>query len=122
MSAKRWWIPLAALAPLVFGASGPVRADQQQYVVIYVELLPAVQDHGAQLLDRLAALGRASGANSFTVNQEIQRSNFYVLLETWKNAGAYQAFLKQPKTQALLAQIGSFLEAPFDERDGTLIE
>lgn len=122
MSAKYWSLPLLALAPLVFAAPAPAGADQQQYVVVYVELLPALQEPGADLLDALAAFGRRRGANSFSVNQEIGRSNFYVLLETWKSASDYQAFLKLDKTQALLKQIGHFLEAPFDERDGTLIE
>ncbi len=122
MSAKYWSLPLLALAPLVFAVPTPARSDQQQYVVVYVELLPAVQEPGADLLDALAAFGRRRGANSFSVNQEFGRSNFYVLLETWKSASDYQAFLKLDKTQALLKQIGHFLEAPFDERDGTLIE
>jgi quinol monooxygenase YgiN len=122
MSAKYRSLPLLALAPLVFATPAPARADQQQYVVIYLELLPALQEPGADLLDALAAFGRRRGANSFSVNQEIGRSNFYVLLETWKSASDYQAFLKLDKTQALMKQIGHFLEAPFDERDGTLIE
>ena len=122
MSAKYRSLPLLALAPLVFATPAPARADQRQYVVVYVELLPALQEPGADLLDALASFGRRRGANSFSVNQEIGRSNFYVLLETWKSASDYQAFLKLDKTQALLKQIGHFLEAPFDERDGTLIE
>jgi len=123
MSKKRWWLPLSAIAPLVFGAPTPVHADQQQYVVVYVEFLPAVQKFGAQLLQRLADIGGASpGAISFTANQQIDRPNFYVLVEVWKNAAAYQTFKNAPTTQALIQKIQHFLEAPFDERDGTLIE
>jgi quinol monooxygenase YgiN len=119
MQTKDWLLPLLALALLTFAALGPARADQEQFVVTYVEFLPAKQDRGGELLEQLARLGRRSGALSFTANREIQRPNFFVLLEIWKNANARIAF--EPKTQALLAQITPLLEAPLDVRPGTLI-
>jgi quinol monooxygenase YgiN len=127
MPAKYWLLPLFALAVLGFAAHGPARADQEQFVVTYVEFLPreflpAERDIGGELLEQLAALGRRQGAISFTVNQEIQRPNFFVLLEIWMNAGARAAFEDLPQTKALLAQIQPLLEVPFDERPGTLIE
>jgi len=48
MPAKYWLLPLFALAMLVFAAHGPARADQEQFVVTYVEFLPA--KHGNLLL------------------------------------------------------------------------
>ena len=48
MPAKYWLLPLFALALLVFAAHGPARADQEQFVVTYVEFLPA--KHGSLLL------------------------------------------------------------------------
>src|SRR5262249_48729692 len=115
MSAKHWSLPLLALAPLALTAPGPARADQQQYVVVYVEFLPAVQDRGAQLLQRLADVGRASpGAISFSATQQLDRSNFYVLIEVWRNAMAHQDFQNSATTKALIKQIQPFLEAPFD--------
>ena len=123
MSLRRWSLMLVATAVLYLGVPGPALADQQQYVVVYVEFLPTVQKFGAQLLKRLADLGAASpGAISFTANQQIDRQNFYVLIEIWKNADAYQAFKNAATTQALIQKIQPYLEAPFDERDGTLIE
>jgi quinol monooxygenase YgiN len=123
MSIKRWSLMLAAAAPLVLGAPAPLLADEQQYVVVYVEFLPAVQKIGAQLLQRLADLGAASpGAISFTANQQIDRENFYVLVEIWKNSAAYTNFKNSANAQALIQKIQRYLEAPFDERDGTLIE
>jgi quinol monooxygenase YgiN len=122
MPAKYWLLPLLALAPLTF-AHGPARAaDQEQFVVTYVEFLPANQDRGEELLERLAALGRRKGAISFTANQQIQRPNFFVLLEIWQNANARQAFENLDQTQALLSRIQPLLEVPFDERPGTLVE
>jgi quinol monooxygenase YgiN len=118
-------MPLLAVALLAFAAHGPARADQEQeqFVVTYVEFLPANQDVGGALLELLAALGRRQkGAISFTANQEIQRPNFFVLLEIWQNANARQAFENRASTMALLARIQRLLEVPFDERPGTLIE
>jgi quinol monooxygenase YgiN len=123
MPAKYRLLPLLALALLTF-AHGPARAaDQKQFVVTYVEFLPANQDLGEALLEVLAALGRRqNGAISFTANQEIQRPNFFVLLEIWRNAKARQDFEDLEQITALLAQITPLLEAPLDVRPGTLIE
>jgi quinol monooxygenase YgiN len=120
--AKYWSMPALVLAPLMLAMPAAAQ-DSREFVVTYVEFLPAAQDHGAPLLERLAAIGRAaSGAISFSANQEIQRPNFYVLIEVWNSAAAHQAFQNSPATQALLKQIQPFLEAPFDERGGTLVE
>ena len=122
MPAKYRLLPLLALALLTF-AQGPARAaDQEQFVVTYVEFLPAKQDRGEELLERLAALGRRNGAISFTANQEIQRPNFFVLLEIWTNAAARTDFENRNQTKRLLGRIQPLLEVPFDERPGTLIE
>jgi quinol monooxygenase YgiN len=122
MPAKYWLLPLLGLALLALTAHRPARADQEQFVVTYVEFLPAKQDRGEELLEQLARLGRRNGAISFTANQEIQRPNFFVLLEIWQNANARQAFENLGRTQTLLGRIQPLLEVPFDERPGTLIE
>jgi quinol monooxygenase YgiN len=122
MPAKYWLLPLLALAVLGFVAHGSARADQEQFVVTYVEFLPAKQDRGEELLEQLARLGLRNGAISFTANQQIQRPNFFVLLEIWRNAKARQDFENLGPTQALLNRINRLLEVPFDERPGTLIE
>ena len=126
MPAKYWLLPLLGLALLALTAHRPARADQEQFVVTYVEFLPAKQDRGEELLEQLARLGRRNGAISFTIsftaNQEIQRPNFFVLLEIWQNANARQAFENLGRTQTLLGRIQPLLEVPFDERPGTLIE
>ena len=55
MPAKYWLLPLFALALLVFAAHGPARVDQEQFVVTYVEFLPAKQDRGEELLEPTGA-------------------------------------------------------------------
>ena len=122
MPARYWLLPLFALALLAFPAHGRAQAAAEEFVVTYVEFLPADKDRGGELVEQLAALGRRNGAISFTANQEIQRPNFFVLLEIWQNANARQVFENLAQTQALLGQIQPLLEVPFDERPGTLIE
>ena len=123
MSARFWSLPLLALILLAFAGPKPAQAAQQQYVVVYVEFQPDLRAHGAKLLEQLAALGRGSpGVVSFSANSQIDRANFYVLVEIWQNAMAYQDFKTSAATTALISQIEPFLEAPFDERDGVLIK
>lgn len=121
MPTKYWLLPLFALSLLAFAAHGSAGPDQEQFVVTYVEFLPAKQDPGEDLLERLAALGRRNGAISFTANQEIQRPNFFVLIEIWPSANARQNFEALGQTQALLSRIQSLLEAPLDVRPGNLV-
>jgi quinol monooxygenase YgiN len=102
--------------------SRPGKADVQQYVVVYVELYPGSESSGERILDQLAANARTVGASRFDVDQEVQRSNFFVLIETWPNQAAYNTFLALAKTQTLFTQLAQFQIAPLDERDGTLIQ
>jgi quinol monooxygenase YgiN len=121
MVGKTWWLLLLTFAPLVLAAPAPAWADETQYVVIYVEFQPNTRPQGAKLLGQLAALGRASpGVISFSANSQIDRANFFVLIETWQSATAYQNFKNSAAT--LISQIEPLLEAPFDERDGVLIK
>ena len=76
-----------------------------------------------QKLDQLAALAdKSAGLISFGVNQQIGRPNFYSLVEIWRDNASYQTFVNAASTQALLTRIQPLLEAPFDERPGTLVE
>lgn len=46
---------LIALLLLVCATPRPAKADAQQYVVVYVELLPGSESSGERVLDQLAA-------------------------------------------------------------------
>jgi quinol monooxygenase YgiN len=124
MAGKFWSLTLVGLASLLMAAApGPAHADPQQYVVTYVEFQPAFKEVGGELLEQLATLGlKSRGAIRFSVNPEIGRPNFYVLVEIWDDANSRQKFESRDKTQTLLDAIQPLLEAPFDERPGTLIE
>jgi quinol monooxygenase YgiN len=122
MFVKRWCGAVFVLLVLASAALRPAYADVQQYVVVYVEFIPGSESSGERVLDQLASRALAAGALRFDVDQEVQRSNFYVLVETWNNQASYEAFLNSAATQALFTQLAQFQIAPLDERDGTLIE
>jgi quinol monooxygenase YgiN len=94
----------------------------QQYVVVYIELAPGSEAHGERLLDQLATVAFTAGALRFDVDKEVQRPNFFVLIETWSNQATYTAFKNSSLTQTLFAQLAQHQIAPPDERDGTLIQ
>jgi quinol monooxygenase YgiN len=122
MFAKHWLRGLLVLLQVTCAAPQLARADVQQYVVLYIELAPGSEASGKQILNQLAGVAFTAGALRFDVNNEVQRSNFYVLIETWNNQAAYNAFLSSATTQALFTQLAQLEIAPVDERDGTLIQ
>jgi len=123
MSAKHWLLGLLVLLQVTCAAPQLARADTQVYVVVYIELAPGSSEaSGRKILDQLASLALTAGALRFDVNREVQRSNRYVLIETWDSQTAYNAFLGSATTQALITQLVQLEIAPQDERDGILIQ
>jgi quinol monooxygenase YgiN len=122
MFAKHWWRGLVALLLVTGAVPQLARADTQQYAVVYIELAPGSEAHGERILDQLAVVAFTAGALRFDVDKEVQRSNFYVLIETWSNQAAHDAFMASSITKALFAQLAKVEIAPPDERDGTLIQ
>src|SRR5215471_2294970 len=104
MFAKHWWLGLLVLLQVTCAAPQLARADVQQYAVVYIELRPGSEASGERILDQLAAVAFTAGALRFDVDKEVQRSNFYVLIETWSNQAAHDAFLSSATTQALFTQ------------------
>jgi quinol monooxygenase YgiN len=101
------------------------QAVQHQYVVVYGELAP---NHSAlrqarPLLNHLVELAnQASGLISFSANTEIERPNFFSLVEVWQDAASYAAFSGATDTQQVLQYLRPLLIAPLDERDGNLVQ
>lgn len=110
------------VAALLVTVAVPAWADVQQYVMVYGEFKPANTKAGSRVLDDLATQALASGALRFDVLQQLDRPNFFGLFEIWSNQSAYDAFLTSPGTPAIFGQLAALLQAPLDERDGTLIE
>jgi quinol monooxygenase YgiN len=122
MFAKHWWQGLFALLLVTGAVPQLARADTQEYAIVYIELTPGSQAQGERILDQLAQVAFTAGALRFDVDKEVQRSNFYVLIETWSNLAAHDAFMASSITKALFAQLAKVAIAPPDERLGTLIQ
>jgi len=98
---------------------------QTQYVVVYGEVAPSgrVIRQAQSLLNYLAEIAQqANGAILFSVNTEVERPNFFSLVEIWQDAAAYAAFPSASGTQQVVQQLQPLLIAPLDERDGNLVE
>src|SRR5712691_11821550 len=117
MFAKHWLRGLLALLLVTCAAPQLARADVQQYVVVYIELAPGSEASGERILDQLALVAFTAGARRFDVDKDVQRSNFYVLIETWSNQATYDLFLSSSITKALFTQLAQLQIAPLDERD-----
>src|SRR5215470_14645835 len=113
MFAKHWLRGLLALLLVTCAAPQLARAQVvQQYAVVYIELAPGSQAAGERILDQLATVAFTAGALRFDVDKEVQRSNFYVLIETWSNTATYQAFLASSVAQSLFAKLAQHQIAP----------
>jgi quinol monooxygenase YgiN len=122
MFAKYWLQALITFLLVMCAAPQVARAAVPQYVVVYIELAPGSEASGERILDQLAVAAFTAGARRFDVDKEVQRSNFFVLIETWSDQATYTAFQNSSITQTLLTQLTPLLIAPLDERDGTLIQ
>ena len=98
---------------------------QTQYVVVYGEVAPSGRAirQAQSLLNYLAELAKqANGSILFSVNTEVERPNFFSLVEIWQDATTYAAFTSASGTQQVVQQLQPLLIAPLDERDGNLVE
>ena len=106
---------------------GPTYAQtvQTQYVVVYGEVAPSGRAvrQAQSLLNYLAELAQqANGSLLFSVNTEVERPNFFSLVEIWQDAAAYTAFTSASGVKQVVQQLQPLLIAPLDERDGNLVE
>jgi quinol monooxygenase YgiN len=120
---KKSLVFLLVAALSSFAGPAGAQPDPLQFVVIYVEFKPADTKAGGRLLGDLASQGLASaGVIRFDVLHQVDRRNFFALFEIWSSAQTFAAFQSSSATQAILTQLAPLLEAPFDERDGNLLE
>ncbi len=105
--------------------SARAKAAAQQYVVVYGEFRPdpSAIHQGERQLEYLTDLARrAVGSIHFAAYTQIDRNNFFSLVEVWQDSASYTAFLNATNTQKALADLKPHLIAPLDERDGNLVE
>jgi quinol monooxygenase YgiN len=108
----------SASIPSTVGPSGPL------YVVTYVELLQEgnVALGQDELLDYGAATSKVNGSRvlSYSVLQQLDRSNRYAVLEIWDSQASYNAWQSLATTSNFVAEIKPLLGSPFDHRLGVL--
>ena len=120
--ATKLWV-LVTLVPALLGVAAVSRAQEQQYVVIYIEAQPQQTNRAKQLVDDLASRSlKSAGVVNFTTLQQIDRPSFFTLVERWNSADAYQAYKASSTWQDFLGRITPLLAAPLDERPGVLLE
>ena len=98
---------------------------QTQYVVVYGEVAPSERAirQAQSLLNYLAESAKQSnGSILFSVTTEVERPNFFSLVEIWQDAATYAAFTSASGTQQVVQHLRPLLIAPLDERDGNLVE
>jgi quinol monooxygenase YgiN len=115
----------AALSATCSVTSAYAQPAQLQYVVVYGELAPrsSVLRQAQPLLSHLADLAKqATGSIYFAINAEVERPNFFSLVEIGQDATSYTAFTGATNTQQVIQYLKPLLIAPLDERDGNLVQ
>jgi len=103
----------AALTP-AFAQQAPVG---EQYVVTYVETIPARQDIAEDMLQNYVRYAsRQPGVIRFDLEKEVGFKNRYAIRQEWKSAAAYTAFLNA--SQGWTNYLAPVFDAPFDNRLG----
>src|SRR4051812_33943638 len=92
------------------------QGDTTVFIVSYVEASPASRDQVAALLKQLADTDRRNGAVRAEVLQRTTQSHQFVILETWKDAQAFEGRAGGPEAKQLRERLAPLLLAPIDER------
>ena len=109
----------AALLCLAFyqPAAAQPGASDELHVVTYVDVFPNFAADTARALKQFATDSQKdSGYVRMEVLRDIERSNHFTILETWKSRNAYEAHLSQPHTKEFREKLQRWLGSPFDER------
>lgn len=110
---------LAAI-PLLLVMTAPQSRAQDSgsaYVVSYVEALPSAAGKvRAMLRDLRDASAKEAGNLRFEVVQGIHRSQYFAVLEVWKDTASQQAHANAAHTKAFRDKLKPLSSAPYDER------
>jgi hypothetical protein len=114
-----------ALAACSAIASMPAMAQQSsppgQYVVTYVETIPAKAAAGEEALQRYVAYAnRQPGVVLFQLEKEAGFTNRYAIWQEWQTAGDYTNFVNA--SQGWTQYLNPYLDAPFDNRLGNYVQ
>jgi quinol monooxygenase YgiN len=113
-----------AILSFVFLVSGLGAEDQSEPVTIvsHVDIkpdayMPQAQENAGRLFRaETAATKQDAGLVSYVVLQEIGATNHFTIVETWRDAKAYQMHVGSKHTVQFRDEIQPFLGSPFDSR------
>jgi hypothetical protein len=106
----------AALTP----AFAQQSSASEQYVVTYVETIPARQEIAEGMLQNYVRYASSQpGVVRFDLEKEAGFTNRYAIRQEWKSASAYTAFLNA--SQGWTNYLAPVLDAPFDNRLGNFV-
>jgi quinol monooxygenase YgiN len=113
---------LLALAMVAVGAIVDAHAQAPApegvvYVVTYVEVMPTSRADGLAALRRYRDATRAEdGSLRCEVVSRLGQPHQFVVLEAWKDRGAFEAHGKSPTTAQMRERVQAIRNAPLDER------
>ncbi|HEY2994564.1 MAG TPA: antibiotic biosynthesis monooxygenase, partial [Methylomirabilota bacterium] len=113
---------LLALAMVAVGAIVDAHAQAPApegvvYVVTYVEVMPTSRADGLTALRRYRDATRAEdGSLRCEVVSRLGQPHQFVVLEAWKDRGAFEAHGKSPTTAQMRERVQAIRNAPLDER------
>ena len=116
-----WLAPTAAalLTVAVAVASAPAAQAQSGaegvFAVTYLDVSPNALGQGVDLLKKYRDAGRREASNlEFTVLQETQRPNRFVIVEGWKDQAAFDAHVKAAAAAQFLDALKPIRNSPPD--------
>jgi hypothetical protein len=92
----------------------------EQYVVTYVETIPARQEIAEDMLQNYVRYASSQpDVVRFDLEKEVGFTNRYAIRQEWKSASAYTAFVNA--SQGWTSYLAPVLDAPFDNRLGNFV-
>ena len=116
----------AAVVAVACGAASMSASAQQsatvgQYVVTYVETVPARAAAAEEALNRYVAYAsHQPNVVRFDLEKEAGFSNRYAIWQEWKTPADYTAFVNA--SQGWTQYLAPFFDAPFDNRLGNAVQ
>lgn len=110
---------LLAFAASLFGAILPANAQDAgpSFVISYIHVAPSGRAEATALLRKLRGESRAQpGSVDFQILRSVDRSQQFVVLETWKDAKSQESHASAAGTKDLMGKLTPLLVAPYDER------
>lgn len=90
------------------------------YVATYIDVRPESTRAGAQLLTQYERAVRSEAGNtSVSAFQEIDRSNRFVIIETWRDQAAFTAHEQAAATAEFRQKLKAIHNSPYDQRVNT---